>query len=264
MSAPDLPPPPEHVIADRPLHVHLHVSRVAPEALAGGVVVVIDAIRASVTIAQALQSGARCVVPVLTSDEAKRRANELIAGGAERVTLGGERGGVLIPGFDLDNSPFSYTPERVRGATIVFTTSNGTAGLLHARHAAKIIVGSFSNLSRVCAALAHEPRPVHILCCGTREDVSLDDVLVGGAMAVRLVESQRQTPSDDSWSLAAAAWQHVKAGGHARIVRAMSESRGGRNMVKLGMMKDVEFCSTLNTLPVIPVFDVSSGRIELA
>ncbi|MFO0857735.1 MAG: 2-phosphosulfolactate phosphatase [Phycisphaerales bacterium] len=264
MSAPDLPPPPEHVITERPLHVHLHVSRVKSETLAGGVVVVIDAIRASVTIAQAFRSGAKSVVPVLTGEDAKKRAAELVSRGVQKVLLGGERGGLLIEGFDLDNSPFSYTQERVEGSTIVFTTSNGTAGLLHARHAAKIVVGSFSNLTTVCEALANEQRPVHILCCGTRDDVSLDDVLVGGAMAERLVSAGRQTSSDDSWSVAMALWKHVKAGGHAGIVRAMEESRGGRNMVKIGLARDVEFCSTMDTLPVLPVFDAATGLIQLA
>ncbi len=275
MSAPDLPPPPEQAIFERPLYVHLHVSRVKPESLAGGVVVVIDAIRASVTIAQALRNGAKSVVPVLTGEDAKQKASELAAlesrypssgSGAHRprILLGGERGGLLIPGFDLDNSPFSYTRDRVEGATIVFTTSNGTAGLLHAKHAAKIAVGSFSNLTVVCDALAHEPRPVHILCCGTRDDVSLDDVLVGGAMAERLVTAGRQTSSDDSWSVAMGLWRHVKAGGHSEIVRAMAESRGGRNMVKIGLARDVEFCGTLDTLPVLPIFDPANGRIKLA
>lgn len=264
MSAPDLPPPPEHVITERPLYVHLHVSRVKPESLAGGVVVVIDAIRASATIAQALLSGAKSVVPVLTGDDAKKRAVELVSNGVSRVLLGGERGGLLIAGFDLDNSPFSYTRERVEGSTIAFTTSNGTAGLLHARHAVRIVVGSFSNLTAVCDALAHETRPVHILCCGTRDDVSLDDVLVGGAMTERLIAAGRQTSSDDSWSVALALWRHIKTGGHTGIVRAMEESRGGRNMVKIGLARDVEFCSTLDTLPVLPIFDPSSGKIELA
>ena len=82
--------------------------------------------------------------------------------------MGGERGGVLIPGFDLDNSPLSYTRERVQGKTIIFTTSNGTAALLHAKNAAEILVGSFANVTAICQRVANDPRPVHILCAGTR------------------------------------------------------------------------------------------------
>lgn len=290
MSAPDLPPPPKHDAGERPLHVHLHADRVAPEALAGGVVVVIDAIRASVTIAKALSEGAAGIVPALTAEEAREKAGRLKAHsrprdsdgqnglresrafdlptanpsyGEGKVLLGGERGGVLIEGFDLDNSPFSYTRERVAGRTIVFTTSNGTAGLLHARHAAKIIVGSFVNLSKVCEAVAAERRPVHIVACGTRSDISLDDVLVAGAMARMLIVAGRGTSSDDSWQVATHLWHVISKGGHEGIVEAMCGSRGGRNMVTLGLRRDVEFCSTIDVVPVVPVFDVASGLIRL-
>jgi 2-phosphosulfolactate phosphatase len=285
MSAPDLPPPPKHDAGDRPLYVHLHADRVAPEALTGGVVIVIDAIRASVTIAKALSEGAAAIVPVLTAEEARAKAAALKApprergwGGRdssadaptpspshrkEKVLLGGERGGVLIEGFDLDNSPFSYTRERIAGSTIVFTTSNGTAGLLHARHAAKIIVGSFVNLTKVCEAVADERRPVHILACGTRSDISLDDVLVAGAMARMLLVAGRGTTSDDSWQVATHLWHIISQGGQDKIVEAMCGSRGGRNMVTLGLRRDVEFCSTIDAVPVVPMFDVASGLIQL-
>lgn len=285
MSAPDLPPPPKHDAGDRPMYVHLHADRVAPETLAGGVVIVIDAIRASVTIAMALSEGASAIVPVLTAEEARVKAVSLKAlpkgrGSGEprsstaapapspsqrdgKVLLGGERGGVLIEGFDLDNSPFSYTRDRVAGRTIVFTTSNGTAGLLHARHAAKIIVGSFVNLTKVCEAVANERRPVHILACGTRSDISLDDVLVAGAMARMLLVAGRGTTSDDSWQVATHLWHTISQGGQEKIIEAMCGSRGGRNMVTLGLRKDVEFCSTIDAVPVVPIFDVASGEIRL-
>ncbi len=267
MSAPDLPPPPQHLIGERPLYVHLHAERVSALELAGGVVVVIDAIRASVTIAKALSEGARAILPVLTAEEAREKATALRlsrrnTSSEQRVLLGGERGGVMIDGFDLDNSPFSYQRERVGGASIVFTTSNGTAGLLHAKQASKILVGSFVNLTRVCNEVALDPRPVHILCCGTRTDISLDDVLVGGAMAQRLIARGRQTPSDDSWQVATMLWERVSAGGFDSIIRAMCESRGGRNMVTLGLRRDVEFCSTIDAVPVLPVFDASTGIID--
>jgi 2-phosphosulfolactate phosphatase len=242
--------------------VHLHADRVAPEALAGGVVVVIDAIRASVTIAKALREGAAAIVPVLTAEDARAKADAL-RGAGERVLLGGERGGVLIEGFDLDNSPFSYTRERVAGRTIVFTTSNGTAGLLHSRHAAKVIVGSFVNLTRVCEAVAGEARPVHIVACGTRSDISLDDVLVAGAMTRLLHVAGRGTPSDDSWQVASHLWHHISKGGQDAIVDAMCASRGGRNMVTLGLRRDVELCSAIDAVAVLPVFDAASGRITL-
>jgi 2-phosphosulfolactate phosphatase len=267
MPAPDLPPPPTFdVPTRRVLASHLHMHDSTPESLAGCVVIVIDALRASVTITKALHEGAHAVLPALTADEARTIAHDVRECGGPtnmaRVLLGGERGGVKIEGFDLDNSPASYTRERVADAWIVFTTSNGTAGLRHAAHAARVLVGSFANLSAVCDAVKDDERPVHILCCGTRDDVSLDDCLPAGAMAERLVAAGRQMVTDDSGRLCVAAWRSV-SGSHERVRAMMRDSRGGRNLVRLGMGDDVDYCATLDTLPVVPEFDLLTGCVSL-
>lgn len=258
MSAPDLPPPPPHPTGSRPLHVHLHVSDVAPAALAGGVVVVIDAIRASVTIAAALGAGARAVVPVLTVVEAGHAADRLRTLG-HRVVCGGERGGVRVPGFELDNSPTNYTPEKVAGRTVVFTTTNGTAAILHAESAARVLVGSFANLRAVCSDVEADPRPVHLLCCGTRDEVSLDDVLPAGAMVELLVAAGRSLQGDDSARLAMLAWR----GGQDELEGAMKASRGGRNLIAQGLGADVSTCARIDWLSVVPEYERAAGEIRV-
>jgi 2-phosphosulfolactate phosphatase len=267
MSAPDLPPPPSFdQPKQRPLAVHLHASDIAPADLRGCVVVVIDAIRASVTIAQALANGATRIIPVLTAEDARRAKAALLSqhgASPSSVLLGGERGGVLIDGFDLDNSPFSYTRERVAGRTIVFTTSNGTAGLLHAREAAEVIVGSFVNVSAVCERIASDPRPVHIIACGTRHELSMDDCLPAGAMVEQLLAAGRELVTDDAARLCLCAWRACKAESTYRE-QLMQDSRGGRNMVRIGLTRDVNLCATPDAIPVVPIFDVGSGAITLA
>lgn len=253
----DLPPPPPGHLGPRPLHVHLHPSRVDPALLAGTVVVVIDALRASVTMTAALARGARAVVPALTVEDARREADRRRSVGP--VLLGGERGGVLIPGFDLDNSPASYTRERVAGATLIFTTSNGTAALLHARQASEILVGSFANLSAIVERVAPDDRAVHVLCAGTREEISLDDVLPAGAMVERLASMGRTLPSDDSGRLALLA--SLAARGGEGVAAWMRGSRGGRNLDASGLGADVDFCSTADTLPIVPRFDAARNEI---
>lgn len=259
MPAPDLPPPPTFAAAERPVRVHLHVRLAPPDELAGAVVVVIDALRASATIARALASGAARVVPALTVDDALATADRRRAAG-ERVVLGGERGGVRIPGFDLDNSPARYTPDAVRGATVVFTTSNGTAALLHARAAARILVGTLTNLSAVADALAGDPRPVHLLCCGTRDEISLDDVLPAGAFVERLLARGRSLASEDSVRVALLAWRGANAspGG---VVEAMRASRGGRNLAHQGLGADVDACAEIDHDAIVPRFDPAHGEI---
>src|SRR5437016_9884451 len=108
---------------DRDVHVHLLPSLVPPGGLTGGVAVVIDVLRATTTIVHALAAGCTVVRPCAEVEEARDLAGRMRAG---RVLLGGERGGVAPPGFDLGNSPREYTAKVCKGTTLVLTTTNGT------------------------------------------------------------------------------------------------------------------------------------------
>ncbi|MBX3388523.1 MAG: 2-phosphosulfolactate phosphatase [Phycisphaeraceae bacterium] len=262
MPAPDLGPPASFPHRERPLSVHLLPGLVAQSSLAGSIVIMIDALRASVTIAAALASGARAVYPVLTVDDALVAAEKMIHSGIpkEDIILGGERGGVLIPGFDLDNSPLAYTADRVRDKAVVFTTANGTSTLLHAREASIVLVGALTNVDAVCRAVATDPRDVHIICSGTRGEISLDDCIAAGAMVDRLRDAGRELGSDDSGQVCLRNWHEAARTG---ILDAMRVSRGGRNLVKLGFEADIEFCSRVDGVPVLPRYDAQSGTITL-
>ena len=109
------------------IDVALTLEEVRGIPLAGVTAIVLDVVRASTTIAAALAGGARAVVPVATPEEARALRGKRDAGS---VLVGGERGGAPPPGFDHGNSPAEYTPDRVRGRTVVFTTTNGTRALL--------------------------------------------------------------------------------------------------------------------------------------
>ena len=98
---------------------------VGEQRLLGKTLVLIDVLRASTTICQALKSGARAIIPVLEPSEAAELRSKI---GVDVTILGGEREGIKIDGFDLGNSPSEYTIEKVKGKTVIFTTSNGTRG----------------------------------------------------------------------------------------------------------------------------------------
>lgn len=260
--APDLGPAHVHTRPARPLSVHLVPALVAPQLLAGSIVVMIDALRASVTISSALASGARAVFPVLTVEDAIGFADRMQRSGKPRgeIVLGGERGGVLIPGFDLDNSPLAYTPERVRDKAVIFTTANGTSTLLHAHGAARILIGALTNVSAVCRRIEADTRDVHIVCSGTRGEVSLDDCLAAGAMVERLLAAGRELGSDDSGLVCLRLWQDATRSG---VLEAMRASRGGRNLGRLGFDADIRICSTVDGLDVLPEYDERTGEITL-
>ena len=238
------------------LVIHPLPETVAPAELAGGVVVVIDVLRATTVIVHALAHGARAVVAAASIEEARLAASRWPA--LERL-LGGERHGVTITGFDLDNSPFSYSPEVVAGQTIVFTTTNGTRALRWAEHAAEIRIAAFANLTAVVESLREETRPVHLLCAGTDNRITGEDLLVAGALAEGLSQSfiiHRES------QIFVEFWQ--QHGGEAgERLRTMRESAGGRNLVELGFDRDIERASLVDLYSVVPVLDRLSGELRI-
>ena len=155
---------------------------VEPEALAGGTAVVIDVLRSTTTIAYALAAGAKEVIACREVSDALALAAHLPA---EQAILGGERHGVRIDGFALGNSPEEYTPERVRGKTVLLTTTNGTRAMDHARLAEEVWVAALVNASAMVKRLLGREH-VHILCAGTDGRPSEDDILMAGLLVERL------------------------------------------------------------------------------
>jgi 2-phosphosulfolactate phosphatase len=251
------------------LDVHYLPQFVAEADLAGEVVVVIDQLRASSTICQALASGAADVTAFLEVGEAVRAAQQLRnhEAGAE-VLLGGERGGKRIDGFDLGNSPTEYTPDRVFGRRLFFTTTNGTMALRHTRLARRVLVGSALNLGRVVAELRGE-QYAHILCAGTNGHVSRDDQLIAGAIAHGLAEAPGQpregNPAADA---VVREWQELLTTARAlgrtaadQLAIELRDTPGGKNLIEIGMDGDLAVCAEIDALRVLPVYDPGSGRV---
>lgn len=229
----------------------------------GGIAVVIDVLRASTTMITALAHGAACVVPVADVVEARRLASET----GPAALLGGERGGVRIPGFDLGNSPLEYVAGRVAGRTIVITTTNGTAALAAARGAREILIGALVNRSAVAAAirrLAGDGGRVHLVCAGTDGCVSAEDVLAAGAILDAADADRAGDALDAAAREALAAFRRVAARGDvpATLVAEFRRSPGGANLVALGMEADLPATAAIDAIPVVPRFDVATGSLR--
>jgi 2-phosphosulfolactate phosphatase len=249
------------------LHVHKLPAEVDERELAGGTVIVIDLLRATTTICQALASGAREVVPFREIDETLAAAAKA---GRDQVVLGGERGGKRIEGFDLGNSPAEYTPEAVGGRRVFITTTNGTQALYHARLARRVVVGAIVNLSAVVASVNDEPR-MDILCAGTGGQETRDDILAAGAMVDRLCEA----PAAD-WHLNDAAlaardeWRQLlnaaRTAGRSTIQQLTLELRntlGGHNLLEVGNENDLPDCAAIDRLNIAPELDAPNWRITV-
>jgi 2-phosphosulfolactate phosphatase len=249
---------------------------VDPAALAGKVAVVIDVLRATSTIIQALASGAKEVVPCLEVAEAMELARK-----CDRAVLGGERGGRQIPGFDLGNSPAEYSPEAVGGKTVIFTTTNGTRALERCRPARRVLIGAFVNFSAVCRELAGEEH-VSLVCAGTDGHVTREDALFAGAIVDDLIRGSvaRDSVADgpprsgglqgrglqlnDQALLAADAWQAAVRGLTDRpLGLLLRDSRGGRNLIEIGQENDIDLAAQIDRFDIAPQFDPATNRIRL-
>lgn len=246
------------------IHWHCHdlYQRLAANACAGGIAIVIDVLRASTTIATALTHGAARVVPVAAIDDARRMAAEL----QPVALLGGERGGVRLPGFDLGNSPLEYSAARVTGRTVVITTTNGTAALAASRGAREILVGAIVNRTAVAEAirrLARDGDDVHLVCAGTDGLVSAEDVLAAGAILDAAGADRAGDGLDAAAHEALAAFRRVAAHGDVptALVAEFRRSPGGENLVALGMEADLPAAAAIDTLTVVPRFDAASASL---
>ena len=243
------------------LFVHFLPVLMPGESLAGGTAVIIDILRASSTITTALQNGARCVIPCGSPDEAKQIRQ---AAPDHSTLLGGERGGVLIEGFDCGNSPAEYLSSRVSGKTIAFTTTNGTKALLKSAAAETIFIGAFVNRQALVERLRADQNAVHLVCAGTDGEITGEDVLFAGAVVDSLLASQSDRwELNDSARIAQSFWRHNVGVENAdslslRIESAMRQTRGGRNLIGLGYDSDIKLCSALDSIGVVPVLRENS------
>ena len=138
--------------------------------------VVIDVLRATTTIVNALGNQAASITPVVTVEEARK-----VAAGTGSL-LGGERNCKRLEGFDFGNSPAEYTQSRVANKEITLTTTNGTRALMACLGAEQILIAAFTNLTAVANAIAGHPK-VNIVCAGTNGEITLEDALLAGALA---------------------------------------------------------------------------------
>src|SRR5688572_25556818 len=123
--------------------VYFAPTELTDRSLAGTVVAVVDVLRATSTIVEAIANGARAILPAADMDDALRLAQTI---GRSEVLMCGERGARKIEGFDLGNSPLEFTSEVVADKLVVMTTTNGTRALIAGQTADRCIVAGFLNL----------------------------------------------------------------------------------------------------------------------
>ena len=224
--------------------------------------VVFDVLRATSTFVTALHHGAKAIVPVCEIAEAlaihQRQPDVLLAGERHGVRIrAAQTGGV---DFDLGNSPREFTPEKVRGKTVVSTTSNGTRALRACAGAKTVLAASFLNLTATAEFIKkHQPAHVLLVCAGTRENAALEDVLAAGAFCEILNAPLAPSLSplgrgggvlqiSDSAEIA----RRIYAQAKSDLAAVVHTSENARRLLAIPeLLDDVAFCLQRDVSPLI-------------
>lgn len=215
--------------------------------------VVIDVLRATTTMAWALENGAEAIQAFANLEDLKTSA---AAWPAERRLTAGERGGARVEGFDLGNSPLGVTPELVAGKRIFMSTTNGTRSLDRVRDLPLLLTACLPNRAAVAQRLIDRGvENVWIVGSGWEGAYSLEDSLAAGAVGAALIELAPAAgisvvAGNDEMVAALALWQQWRHNPEG-CLRTASH---GQRLIRLGDHDDdFQCCAALDTLTIVPM-----------
>jgi 2-phosphosulfolactate phosphatase len=215
--------------------VRVDVAFTPDEPAEAPVAIVVDVMRATSTITQALSSGYPRVLVAGGVDDARALRGELGEG-----LLGGERQAVKIPGFDVGASPREFLEPRAE--TLILTTTNGTRAILAAAAACEeVILGSLLNLDAVVTAARDRDVDVEVLCAGFQGAFAIDDAYCAGRI-VQALDAADRSDAAIAASLLAASFPSAAEGLDARTYGPP------------GLEEDIAWCARENILEVVPRF----------
>lgn len=208
------------------------------------IVVVIDILRASSAICAAFANGVDRIIPVADVETAKDYKSK-------GYLVAAERDGFILDFADFGNSPFNFTPERVKGKTIVYSTTNGT-GIINASSGSyKTVIGSFLNVSALADWIQKHDRKVLLFCAGWKNRFNIEDTICAGAIAEKLLETGLYSTICDSTIAAADLWKLAKNDLRKYIDKAAQRTR----LREKGLDDCIDFCLTPDFTQIIPLMD---------
>ena len=206
------------------------------------IVVIVDILRATSAICTAFMNGAERIIPVGKLDEAKLLKNQ-------GYLVAAERDGIVADFADFGNSPYNFKPGKIKGKTIVYSTTNGTKAIDLAKSSYRVVIGSFLNITALKNWLITEDKNVTILCSGWKDKFSLEDSIFAGALTEKLIESGHFETICDSSLAATDLWSVAKPDLLGYIQKAAQRDRLRKN----GLDDVIEYCFTTDKTDIIPI-----------
>jgi len=216
----------------------------------GDVIIIIDVLRCSSTIITALANGAASIIPVETLKEAEKLRKKY-----PEYILAGERRGIKPKGFNLGNSPLEFTSEKVSRKNVILTTTSGTKALTRSKNAKWVLIGAFLNAKAAAEKslkiAKDEEAGITLVSSGRKGSFSLEDFLCAGAIVENLGKLNKgEIELSDAAFAADLSFQQA----HNQLYKNISKGEHARYLTKIGLERDVKFCSQLNCYQIVPFY----------
>jgi 2-phosphosulfolactate phosphatase len=208
------------------------------------IVIVTDVLRASSAICTAFMNGVVRIIPVRTLEEAK-------AWKAKGFKVAAERDGIVKDFADFGNSPFNFTPERVKDQFIIYSTTNGTQAVQLASSGHQVLIGAFLNITALCDYAVASSRDVLVLCAGWKNKFNLEDTLFAGALTDKLLNTGKFETVCDSAFASRDLWNIAHQDPLAYVEKAAQRHR----LKKKGLDDVIDYCLTIDLTRIIPVLE---------
>ena len=225
-----------------------HTPELTPDDHLPDCAVVIDVLRATTTIAAALDADAEAVQAFSDLNKLMAESEKLLP---EKRLRMGERGGKKVEGCDLGNSPLDCTPELVKDKRLFITTTNGTRALQRVEKASVVITAAMVNYgAAVNYILKHEPSSLWLVGSGWEGGYSLEDTVCAGAIAQSLIQPQGKYAIGNDEVIAAIA---LYAQWKTKLLEMFRLSSHGQRLLRLNGERDLEYCAQVNNINSLPI-----------
>ncbi|MBW4527293.1 MAG: 2-phosphosulfolactate phosphatase family protein [Phormidium tanganyikae FI6-MK23] len=228
-----------------------HTPELTPIQNAADCAIAIDVLRATSTIVTALSAGADAVHVFSDMEKLVHESESVLP---EKRLRAGERGGSKVAGCDLGNSPLDCTPELMGGKQLFISTTNGTRALQKIQASPSVLAAALINRHAVVDYLVeHQPEAVWIVGAGWEGSFALEDTVCAGAIvqsvADRLGCSLEELVGNDETVGAVALYQRWQDD----LLGLLHHASHGKRLLRLHCLEDLKYCSTLDTLNVLPI-----------
>src|SRR5438093_11284667 len=201
--------------------------------------IVVDVLRATSTIAQALASGYRRVLCCAEIEDARALRERI-----PDSLVGGERQAVRIEGFDVGASPREFLEPRAE--TLILSTTNGTRAIVTAAASCgEVVLGSLLNLGAVASYARSRGEDAAVVCSGFKDAFAIDDAYCAGRIVALL--GAKRTDSAIAAELVAERFPNAIDGINARTYGPP------------GLEEDIAWCSQVAALDSVPPFSQMVG-----